>query len=212
MRIGVDVDNTMNNFSQSVAKYLDPIIGKDSERLLQQTLHIHEAAGWEDEDTVDFFLRYGKRIHMEAPAKDKYLLATIKGLFLRGFDISVITNRQNERVGFDVETQTSEWLDAHKLTPYIDDVHFVKDCKHEYATVHKLGVGLMIEDNLERAIPFLENGIPVILFNHGYNHTHNGQLFVHKHLHRVNNWWEVYQKAIDIEKELFNSAWQRSYS
>lgn len=207
MLIGIDIDNTLNDFSQAVAKYLDPIVGKDTEPLLKEHLWISKAVDWEDEDVVDFFGRYAERIHMEADTKDSYTTPIINGLYLRGFDMTIITNRQKERVGFDVEAQTAKWLKLHKLDLYFNDIHFVKDCKHEYHLAKKLGIECMIEDNLERSIPFVENGIPVILFNYGYN-----QGYEHKNLHRVDNWWEAYQKLIKLERELFDNLWQRSSS
>lgn len=208
MRIGVDIDNTLNDFSQAAAKHLDPVLGYDTEQKLRRHLSFAEAFGWTDEDTEEFFSIYGKKIHEDAYLKDRYVHDILKGLFLRGFEFTVITNRDNKRAGFDVETQTHEWLKKQQIAKYIEDVHFTRGCKHEYSEARRLGIQAMIEDNLERAIPFLENGIPVILFNHEYNRTYNHQLFEHKLLHRVNTWWDVYQVAIDLEKELFNRPWK----
>lgn len=207
MRIGVDVDNTLNNFSQSIARYLDPLVMKDTEQLLKEHLWISNAVGWSDEKVVDFFARYGERIHGEAGMKDKYVEIVIKGLYLRKFNMKIITNRQSERVGFDVETQTHEWLKKHKIDNFFTGVHFVKDCKHEYSVATSLNIECMVEDNLERSIPFLENGIPVVLFNHPYNHKKDGKAYTHKNLHRVNNWWEAYQALVTIEREVFNKGW-----
>lgn len=197
MRVGVDIDNTMNDISQSIARYLDPVVGMDTESLLREHLWISTAVGWTEEEVESFFDRHAEKIHKYADMKDEYTAHMLKGLFLRSINLVVITNRNPDRTGYDIKTCTHDWLRDNKILEYFSEVHFTPSCKQEYCVRIDMPLDAMIEDNPERAITFLEAGVPVVLFDYPYN-----RFIEHKLVHRVTNWWEAFQAVVKIQDEM----------
>lgn len=194
MRVGVDIDNTINDCSQSIARELDPVVGKDTEPLLKEHFWIEKAVGWTDEQVIEFFSNHAEKIHRFAHLKDNMTRYMLQGLFRRGVDLFIITNRDNERVGYDIQTCTLDWLQHHEIRRYFSSVLFTPGCKHEYCVTNDIGIDVMVEDSPERAEAFLEAGIPVVLFDYPYNRH-----VEHEKLYRVNDWWGAFQAIVKIQ-------------
>lgn len=195
MRIGIDVDNTLNNLSEAIAKQLDIELGVSTLEHLEKDFFIEGITGWTGEEVDEFFGRHLERIFFGADVKDKYMELAVYGLYRRHNELHLVTNRNIKRYDR-MEEFTTGWLEARKLKECFKNFHYIKGCKHSYCLTEQLHLDVMVEDNLERSIPFLEAGIPVVLFNYGYNQ------YDHPLLHRVENWWEAFNVLVKIEREV----------
>jgi uncharacterized HAD superfamily protein len=197
VRLGVDIDNTLNDISQSIARELDPLVGMDTEEKLKEHLWISKAVGWTEEQVEDFFSLRAEKIHQLASLKDEYVLSMLKGLYMRGVRFTVITNRNPKRTGYDIIHCTHDWLEREKVMPFIDDIEFVESCKHTYCKENDIHLDAMVEDNPERALAFAEGGTKVILLDFPYNRH-----IEHPNVHRVSDWWGVYQEVVNLQNEM----------
>lgn len=197
MRIGVDIDNTLNNLTEAIAKQLDIETGLSTRERLYEVFWMEDVVGWSADQVSDFFDRNCDRIFNGADIKDRYTLIALQCLALRHNQIHIVTNRNPKKNGYDIQQMTKEWVEKNNLTPYVSSIHFAEECKYHYCRENKLHVDVMVEDSVERAASFLSAGVPVILFDYKYN-----QDFSHKLLYRVKDWWEAFQKLVEIETEV----------
>jgi uncharacterized HAD superfamily protein len=192
--VGVDIDNTINDISRSIARFLDVCLGIDTEPLLKEHFRIDKVAQWTDEQVENFFERYGRDIHSLADFKDPYTPDILKGLYLRFFNMHAITSRKEE-----LADQTKAWFSEMGILDYFKSIHFVNGSKLDYCKENALDITVMVEDDPERAQEFLDGEKTVVLFDYPYNRH-----LEHPNLIRVKNWWEAYQVLIDLERKEFN--------
>lgn len=212
MRVGVDIDGTLNDLDKKIAEGLAKekpveVHGYSAKTWYEKELgrkhYIHDIVPeWGREDIGPFFAR-NQWMFDEAPLKD-YAIDMLYGLRLRNFKFLILTHRTTE---WEVPIRTAEWLDRSEVAPFMEEVHHAslkgrRLDKYQYAVDNKLNLDVMMEDKLEVAIPFLKAKIPVILFNYEHN-----QGYDHPLLHRVNNWWEAYQALCTIQ--IRSKEWQK---
>lgn len=197
MKIGIDIDNTINQLDESLAKVLDTMLEPTLEKL-QKNLDLGEALGWPEDRVWSFFEEYGAKIHRKADIKP-FAKHMIIGLFKRHNVLYVLTNRSERGLGKHVIEDTKFWLNIHGVLPVLTDVIHIDGCKDTWCKANELQLDVMVEDNPEHAQKFAESGIKVVLFNYPYN-----EHVKHENIIRVDNWWQAYREIIklqDAEKE-----------
>lgn len=188
MEIGIDIDDTLNEFSEAIADAYFAETGINCLENLRKHFFMSEACGISSDDVVLFFERNRKRIYEETRLKP-YLPEMLDAFCRRHMTLHIITNRS-----LAMREVTLDWLHDNNVSPFIDRIYFVEDCKYTFCKNNGINIDLMIEDRLDRAKPFLENRIPVILFNYEHN-----QGYDHPLLYHVNDWWGAYQVAARIQ-------------
>lgn len=189
MKIGIDIDNVISDFDDSLLRNFlaqdqkisgRGIVNKDAEYITEGMF------SWPLEEVDNYYNKNIERIAKSLnviPGAKEY----IDRLREEGNIIYIITSRNNGEYS-DPLKLTTEWLDQNEisydhliLTPHCsEDVHYkAKFCLEN-------GIKLMIDDSIEICIDCLENGISALLMDTPYNRNSN--------LQRVTSWKEIYNR------------------
>lgn len=171
MKIGIDIDGTMNNFQYVAAQYLKEdygVIFDDSNYELYTGLTQSQINEFNEKHEEDF-------TNHVSPMP--YSQEVIQDLSTAGNQIFIITAR-----GYSMADQTLEWLRKNKFV--YNDIYFnagnkVDVCKWK-------DVDVMIEDSPYNLKALNQNNIPFITFKQNYNNDINGELY------RSNDWLKIY--------------------
>ena len=194
MRIGIDIDNCIANFDDTLLKeYLR------HDKKLRDTGIINENAeyirvgmfDWTDEEEKSFYNanieNFAKTLE---PIQDSVYY--IKKLKDNGHEIYIITGRNNGEYTNPHEL-TKEWLNKYNIV--YDKLIFTnaydKHAKTEICLENN--IDLMIEDSTKISLDLLNNGIKVYTMNTRYNQKEQT-------LDRVSNWNEIYEKILKLNK------------
>ena len=196
LRIGIDIDNCISNFDDTLLKeYLK------HDQKLRNTGIINENAkylrkgmfDWTEEEEKDF---YDNNIEIFAkklkPIEDAPYY--IKKLKEDGHKIYIITGRKNGEYKNPYEL-TQEWLNQYDIV--YDELIFTNAYnKHEKTEIgKKYNIDLMIEDSIRISLDLLDHGMKVYTMNTRYNQKENAIL------DRVSTWKEIYEKISSRNKK-----------
>ncbi len=195
MRIGIDIDNCISNFDDTLLKeYLKHdkelrntgIINENLENLRKGMFD------WTDEEETSFYNsnieKFAKNLK---PIEDSSYY--IKKLKEDGHEIYIITGRNNGEYTNPYEL-TIEWLAKYNI---VYDKLILTDAYDKHAkTVVCLenNIDLMIEDNTRISLDLKNNGIKVFTMNTRYNQKE-------KTLDRVSKWKEIYERISKLNKK-----------
>lgn len=194
MRIGIDIDNCISNFDDTLLK---EYLKHDKE--LRNTGIINENPeclrkgmfDWTDEEENSF---YNANIENFArklkPIEDSSYY--IKKLKEDKHEIYIITGRNNGEYANPYEL-TVEWLAKYDI---VYDKLILTDAYDEHAKTEvclEYTIDLMIEDNTKISLDLINNGIKVFTMNTRYNQN--------KTLDRVSEWKEIYERISKLNKK-----------
>lgn len=195
MRIGIDIDNCISNFDDTLLKeYLKHdkelrntgIINENPESLRKGMFD------WTDEEENSFY-----NANIENFAKKLKSLEDssyyIKKLKEDGHEIYIITGRNNGEYTNPYEL-TVKWLNKYNI---IYDKLILTDAYNKHAkTVECLenNIDLMIEDSTKISLDLINNGFKVFTMNTRYNQKEQS-------LDRVSTWKEIYERISKINKK-----------
>ena len=195
MRIGIDIDNCISNFDDTLLKeYLKHdkelrntgIINENPEYLRKGMFD------WTDEEEMSFYNanieNFAKKLK---PLEDSAYY--IKKLKEDGHEIYIITGRNNGEYINPYEL-TVEWLNKYDI---IYDKLILTDAYDKHAkTVEclKNNINLMIEDSTRISLDLINNGIKVFTMNTRYNQKEQT-------LDRVSKWKEIYERISKLNKK-----------
>ncbi len=195
MRIGIDIDNCISNFDDTLLKeYLK------HDKKLRNTGIINENPkylrkgmfDWTDEEETSFYNanieNFAKKLK---PIEDSSYY--IKKLKEDGHEIYIITGRNNGEYTNPNEL-TVEWLNKYNI---IYDKLILTDAYDKHAkTVEclKNNIDLMIEDSTRISLDLISNGIKVYTINTRYNQKEQT-------LDRVSKWKEIYERINKMIKK-----------
>lgn len=196
MRIGIDIDNCISNFDDTLLK---EYLKHDQE--LRNTGIVNENPeyfrkgmfDWTEEEEKDF---YDSNIEIFAkklkPIEDAPYY--IKKLKEDGHKIYIITGRNNGEYKNPYQL-TQEWLNQYDIV--YDELIFTNAYnKHEKTEIGKKNsIDLMIEDSIKISLDLLDHGMKVYTMNTRYNQKENAIL------DRVSTWKEIYEKISSINKK-----------
>ncbi len=199
MKIGIDIDNCISNFDDTLLKeYLrhdkelrnTGIINENPEYLRKGMFD------WTEQEEKSF---YDSNIQNFAqklkPIEDSPYY--IKKLKEDGHEIYIITGRDNGEYTNPIEL-TKKWLDKYDIV--YDRLIFTnahdKHAKTEVCLENN--IDLMIEDSISISLDLINNGIKVYTMNTRYNQKE-------KKLDRVSKWKEIYERISKLSKKEDNN-------
>lgn len=188
MRIGIDIDNVISNFNDTVVEaYLQ------HDKKLKNTGIINDKAkvfrrgmfDWSEEEEKEFYYKnIEKWANMIKPINGAEYY--IKKLKQDGNEIYIISGRDNGEYKNPYKL-TEEWLKKYNI---IYDKLILTNAynKREKAEVClKNNVNIMIEDSIETCVNLINNGIETYTMNTRFNQNDLS-------LNRVSTWSEIYYK------------------
>ena len=188
MRIGIDIDNVISSFDNSLLKeYIK------HDKTLRNTGIINENADYIRRGMFDWTLEEEKTFYNENIERIAQELKPIYNakkyidkLKEDGKEIYIITGRNNGdyKNPYDI---TINWLNKHQI--YYDKLIFTNAYnKQEKAEVCiKNNIDIMVEDSTSTAINIKEAGIRVLFMKTRFNQNN-------QELERVSTWKEIYSK------------------
>lgn len=195
MRIGIDIDNCISNFDDTLLKeYLKHdkelrnkgIINENPENLRKGMFD------WTEDEEISFYNsnieNFAKKLK---PIEDSSYY--IKKLKEDGHKIYIITGRNNGEYTNPYEL-TIEWLAKYNI---IYDKLILTNAYDKHAkTVECLenNIDLMIEDSTRISLDLINNGIKVFTMNTRYNQKE-------KTLDRISKWKEIYERISKLNKK-----------
>lgn len=197
MRIGIDIDNVISNFNETLLnEYLihdkelrnSGIINKNADYIRNGMFD------WNEEEEKNFYKnnieRIAKGLNVIEGAKEY-----IDKLKADGHVIYIITGRDNGEYT-DPYNMTKEWLDNHNI--YYDKL-ILTDAYDKHAKAEKCienNIDIMIDDSVRICGDCIENGITTILMDTPYNK--------YSYIKRVYNWQEFYEYVSNYKTNKLN--------
>lgn len=186
MRIGIDIDNVISNFDETLLnEYLlhdkdlrgNGIINKNADCIRKSMFD------WSEEEEKYFYKnnieRIAKKLTLIEGSKEY-----IDKLKKDGHFIYIITGRDNGEYK-DPYTMTKEWLDNYNINY---DKLILTDAYDKHAKAEKCienSIDIIIDDSVHICKDCIKNGITAILMDTAYNKYSN--------IKRVYNWQEFYE-------------------
>lgn len=197
MKIGIDIDNVISNFNDTLlTEYLlhdkelrnSGIINKNADYIRK------EMFDWNENEETNFYKnnieRIAKKLGVIEGAKEY-----IDKLHDDGHIICIITGRDNGEYT-EPYNMTKKWLEDNNI--YYDDLiltdAYDKHAKTKQCLEHNIDI--MIDDSVSICSDCVENGITTILMDTPYNRYSNIQ--------RVKSWKEFYRYVLNYKKDKIN--------
>lgn len=197
MKIGIDIDNVISNFNDTLlTEYLlhdkelrnSGIINKNADYIRKGMFD------WNEKEETNFYKnnieRIAKKLGVIECAKEY-----IDKLHDDGHIICIITGRDNGEYT-EPYNMTKKWLEDNNI--YYDDLiltdAYDKHAKTKQCLEHNIDI--MIDDSVSICSDCVENGITTILMDTPYNRYSNIQ--------RVKSWKEFYRYVLNYKKDKIN--------
>lgn len=196
MRIGVDVDNVLANFNETL---LNDYINHDKELgnngIVRNNVYIRKMFDWSEDYEKQYYKdNIEKLASLFKPVKDcsKY----IKKLREEGHTIYIISGRDNGEYS-DPYNMTSKWLKKYDIE--YDQLILTNAYNHqEKADICiENNISIMIDDSIRVCDKCLSSNIKPLLFSTDYNK--NESRFM-----RINNWEEIYDYINNYTSQKIN--------
>lgn len=196
MRIGIDIDNVIANFNDSLLQeYLKHDKKLRNTGIINSNTYIRKGMfDWTEEEESEFYLNNIRRITTNLDVIDG-ASEYIKKLKGDGHCIFLITGRDNGEY-FEPYNMTKKWLD--KKNVYYDKL-ILTNSNDKHAKAEKCkeyNIDIIIDDSLCITNDCVENGITTLLMDTPYNKTSN--------ILRVHNWKEIYDYISNYKKKKIN--------
>lgn len=197
MKIGIDIDNVISNFNDTLlTEYLlhdkelrnSGIINKNADYIRKGMFD------WNENEETNFYKnnieRIAKKLGVIEGAKEY-----IDKLHDDGHIICIITGRDNGEYT-EPYNMTKKWLEDNSI--YYDNLiltdAYDKRAKTKQCLEHNIDI--MIDDSVSICSDCVENGITTILMDTPYNRYSNIQ--------RVKSWKEFYRYVLNYKKDKIN--------
>lgn len=195
MRIGIDIDNCISNFDDTLLKeYLE------HDKELRNAGIVNEQAeyfrrgmfDWTQEEEKSFYNANIERFAKELKPLEEAPFY-IKKLKEAGHEIYIITGRNNGEYS-NPHKLTEEWLNKYDIA-YNQLIFTNAYDKHAKTQVCiENNIDLMIEDSIAISLDLRKYGIKVYTMNTRYNQTEVV-------LDRVSKWKEIYGRIVNFDKK-----------
>lgn len=197
MKIGIDIDNVISNFNDTLLnEYLlhdkkirnSGVINKNADYIRKGMFD------WNEDEETNFYKnnieRIVKKLGVIEGAKEY-----IDKLHDDGHVICIITGRNNGEYT-EPYNMTKKWLDENNI--YYDNLiltdAYDKHAKTKQCLEHNIDI--MIDDSVRICNDCIENGITTVLMDTPYNKSSNIQ--------RVKSWEEFYRYVSNYKKDKIN--------
>ncbi len=190
MIIGIDVDDVLADFMNSMIKYHNDRYNTDYSREDFKTYNLWETIGGNEEDTVKKIYDFYHTSHFDNIPPTEGSQDAVKELNKNNV-LRVITSRP-----YDLHDQTLKWLDRYFLGKF-EEAHFTNEWaggigkptrKRDMCKEH--GIDILIEDSLAYANECASDRTRVYLMNRPWNQSEN----LSKKITRVYSWKDILDK------------------
>lgn len=206
MRIGVDIDNVLSNFSEELLReYIIHDKEINGNGIVNKNECIRKKFNWTDEEEKKFYKENIERISTNLkPIKNcaKY----IRKLKEIGCEIYIITGRDNGDYS-DPYNMTVNWLKKYNI--YYDKIFFVnaKNSHSKTEVCLENNISIMIDDSKRLCLDMIKHGITTFIIDTPYNKDVDGSV-------RVHNWKEIYDNIkkysnrmnVILDTDIYNEA------
>ena len=192
MNIGIDIDNVISNFNNSL---LDEFLKHDKKIRNKGIINKHAdyisrgMFDWTKKEIDDFYYNNIERIaqNLDLIPEAKEYIDKIKD---SGNNIYIITGRDNGNYSNPYK-MTEDWLKKHDI--YYDKLILTNSYNHsEKAKVCiKYNIDIMIDDSIRTCEYCIKNNITTLLMNTDYNKNSD--------IVRVNSWKEIYEYILNYK-------------
>lgn len=170
MRIGIDIDGTVNNFQDIASKYIEKEYGFK----------------WDGNSYEIYPNLTSKEIHDFMSRHNQDFLNEVKPLEYARQGIVDLLNAKNQVFfitarDYSVAEDTLQWLKKNKFM--YTDIYF--NCGNKVATCKWKELDYMIEDCPYNLMELAKNNIPFIVYDQKYNQEIKGEVY------RSNNWEHI---------------------
>ncbi len=195
MRIGLDIDNVISNFDDTLTKeYLKHDKELRNTGIINRNARdiTHGMFDWTEEEDKEFYYNNIERIaRLLKPIKES--VHYIKKLKQEGNEIYIISGRENGEYTNAFEI-TKEWLDKYEI-PYDKIILTNADDDHKKTEeCIKNNIDIMIEDSVPKCQDLEKNGVNVYMMNTRFNKNIDFK-------NRVSEWKEIYYKISSKNEE-----------
>lgn len=196
MNIGIDIDNVISNFDDTV---LNEYLLHDKELrnngIINKNVNYRRGMfDWTEEEENTFYEnnieRFAKKLGVIEGAKEY-----IDKLHEDGHFIYIITGRDNGQYT-DPYNITKDWLDNHDI--YYDKL-ILTDARIKFSKVEKCienHIDIIVDDSISICTDCIDNGITTILMDTAYNR--------YSKLKRAKNWKEIYKFISNYRNDKIN--------
>ncbi len=185
MRIGIDIDDTITNSSDTFVKYAKKYNNekKINHIIDQTTLDPQKSFGWNKKNIKEFLDQYLEEVLNNTEAKNDSI-KIINKLKKEGNEIIFITSRSENEIKNNMFKLTEMWLKKHN---YKYDLLII-DSKDKVNDCIKYKIDVFIDDNYNNCKKVEEKTkIPVLIYSTRYNIKENDNSII-----RVNDWFKIY--------------------
>lgn len=180
MKIGIDIDGTINDFVHVLREFADIYQQKKGYPPKQRRhYNIDRDYGWTAQETTEFWQKYGDAMYAQTKPLP-LAVETMQQWWGQKDEIHLITARDAMLEGL-----TKWWLQKWQI-PYTA-LHMRKKKDAKLQVCQHLGIDYMLEDEPLTAFEIAEF-IPVIMMNQYYNENYT---FRNRMIIRVHNWFEI---------------------
>lgn len=193
MRLGIDIDNVISDFSEDLfRKYLlhDREIRNNGVVNINAEYIRKGMFDWSEDEEKTFYKNNIERI-VENLCVKKKAKEYIDKLHKNGHSIYIITGRDNGEY-IDPYNMTKKWLDDNNI--YYDALILTNSYdKHAKSQMcMKYNIDIMFDDSVRICNDCIDNRITAVLMDTPYNKYSN--------IKRVRDWEEFYQYVMDYKK------------
>ena len=195
MLLGIDLDEIVADSLDAIIKFHNEKYKTNLKKDNFVSYRFWEIWGGTKEESVKKISEFFKTDHLANIYPIAGSLGALADLKKSGHELFIITGRRNEII-----KQTEEWIEKH-FPNIFSGAHFANSYTlggHERKKsdiCKKLGVELIIEDDLLHATDCAKNGIKVFLFDYPWN---QGNLS--PNIERVFSWSEIVDKLVIRKK------------
>ena len=190
MRIGIDIDDTMGNFSETLFNYAleyDKSL-RNKGIIYENTNLIDGKFDWSEEEYNYFYKKYIELTGYNLkPFKD--VKNVIDKLRTMNYKIIIISLRGDDYI--DAHLMTKTWLEKNNIV--VDKIILNAKYKSEVAFKEKLDY--FIDDLPHNCEAVLKMGIKTFLYT-----SYRNENYINNDIERINNWEEFYQKILEYSK------------
>ncbi|WP_047151828.1 5' nucleotidase, NT5C type [Aneurinibacillus tyrosinisolvens] len=192
MKIGFDIDDTLNDMRYTVTRMFNETLQREITNEFVDTfptLHIYDAFNLSREEGRLLWKQLQSRIHEESLPLE-YASNILNKLAKEGHEIFYLTAREDT---LEIREATTEWLRKHDF-PF-KEAHFYIGMKDEEKAgiAQGLGLDLFFDDKPHVLSAFEGTGIRVYIKNTCYNQ--------HASYQRISSWSELEKIVEEHEKD-----------
>ena len=191
MRIGIDIDDTIADTTNSVIEYA---IKFDKEfasgkGIVDSSKDIPNCFDWNEDETKLFFDKVFNNIVLDIPPKQNVKRA-LKKIREAGNKIIIITSRSHNHM-IEPYEKTKKWLEINSI-PFDK---LIVGIKYKGPIVENEKIDIFIDDSVGQCTYIVDNydKVDVIILNKGTNKTNNNKII------RAENWNEIEEFILNYE-------------